>query len=96
MATHQFADYAARNHVKKTGEQRVFREDPIEIAGSQVAEVRSFGQDRWGNYEAAAYIGEDDWFIVMVLNAKDRVLFDQYTPHFRDLVKSYTFLPGRR
>ncbi len=92
MSLEQFADYAAKNHIRKTYSSRYFREAPLHIAGSQYAQIRTFTKDRWGKYDIAGYIGEDDVFVVIVMNANNRTLLEKHIPDFEELIKSYTFL----
>ena len=54
--------------------------------------VRRFTGDQHGNYEAVAYIDEEQTIIMLVLSSRTKNGFDEAYPSFEELVKSYQFL----
>jgi hypothetical protein len=54
--------------------------------------VKEFSGDKWGNYEAVAYISEDKTFTSFTLSAKKKDDYVNSFPSFEQFVGSYTFL----
>jgi hypothetical protein len=53
------------------------------------AEVWRFHGDKWGNYEAIAYIPAKKIISFVVITGRTQKLFDQAFPKFRELVTSF-------
>ena len=64
----------------------------IETWDKKVASVRYFTGDKWGNYEAVAYLQEETVFVLIALSARNRELYEGALEAFQKLVKSYHFL----
>ena len=56
------------------------------------AQVWKFDHDRWGNFEAIAYIPEKKTIDFVVITAHSEKLFDQAWSSFRELVLSYQWM----
>ncbi len=61
----------------------------IDIDDSTAAEIFHFTGDKWGNYEAVAYIEEDNCVNFLVYNSKNKKDFQKYYKDFIKIVKSY-------
>ena len=59
------------------------------LSNGSKTEVFFFQGDRWGNYEAAGYIEEENSINFIVFNARSKPLFDKYLPDFYTLFSSY-------
>jgi hypothetical protein len=67
--------------------------EPASVPTSKgTAVVRRFTGDQHGNYEAVAYIDEEQTIIMLVLSSRTKKGFDEAYPSFEELVKSYQFL----
>ena len=56
------------------------------------AQVWKFEGDRWGNFEAIAFVPENKTIDFVVITARSEKLFDQAWPSFRELVLSYQWM----
>ncbi len=65
---------------------------PLPVAGGRLAVVKEFSGDKWGNYEAVAYISENKTFTTFTLSASNKNDYIKALPSFRIFVGSYTFL----
>jgi hypothetical protein len=65
---------------------------PLHVGGGRLAVVKEFSGDKWGNYEAVAYISEDKTFTSFTLSAKKKDDYVNSFPSFEKFVGSYTFL----
>jgi hypothetical protein len=65
---------------------------PLRVRGGRLAVVKEFSGDKWGNYEAVAYISEDKTFTSLTLSAKTKDDYINSFPSFEEFVGSYTFL----
>jgi hypothetical protein len=61
----------------------------LKADGGAEAVLYQFSGDQWGNYEVAAYFAEKDRINFLVMNSRDKKLFDQSLPAFEALAKSY-------
>lgn len=66
--------------------------DSLATLRGRATTVRQLTGDRWGNHEAIAYLDEEKVFVMFVLSAKYRSLYDGSYDAFRELVGSYDFL----
>lgn len=55
----------------------------------QEAVIYEFSGDQWGNYESAAYFLEANRINFIVMNSRNKALYDQSQSAFEALVKSY-------
>ncbi len=65
---------------------------PIPIGKERAAQVYYYTGDKYGNYEAAAYIVEAKTINFFILSSKQKPLFNKSIPAFQSLVKSYLYL----
>ncbi len=61
-------------------------------ADGKRAVVRKFTGDKWGNYEAVAYIDESKVIVMLVITSRSKKDFQDFYPSFIELIKSYKFL----
>ncbi len=71
---------------------KAFLEKIIPLENGRTAEVYHFTGDRYGSFEAVAYIDEAKTINFVVLSARDKPTFENALPIFEDLVKSYMVL----
>jgi hypothetical protein len=64
----------------------------IATSDKKTAMVRYFTGDKWGNYEAVAYVQEETVFVLLTLTARTKELYENALNAFQNLVKSYAFL----
>ena len=64
----------------------------IKIDVGRTAQVYYYTGDKWGNYEAAAYIEEPKTINFFIMSAKNKQIFEKSLPAYRSLVKSYIYL----
>jgi hypothetical protein len=64
----------------------------IPLDTGKQAKVYHFSGDKWGNYEAVAYIKEIDTINYIVLNSRSKKHFDQHLSDFYQIVASYSNL----
>ena len=65
---------------------------PLHVSGGRLTVVKEFSGDKWGNYEAVAYISEDKTFTSFTLSARNKDDYLKSFPSFEEFVASYTFL----
>lgn len=65
------------------------KQDIIKLSGGKKAEIYHYSGDKWGNYEAVAYVQEKDTINFIVFNARKRESFDKYLNDFYEAVRSY-------
>ena len=71
---------------------RITVADTIRISDKTYAIVRHFAGDRYGNFEAIAYIAEKTIIPQIVLTCRTKEAFDEALPAFKQLVRSYKWL----
>lgn len=81
----EFRDNANPNSAAK-------KVDPIVIDKTRTAQVYYYSGDKYGNYEAVAYIGETKTINFFVMSSKTKSDFEKSLPAFQSLVKSYLYL----
>jgi hypothetical protein len=59
------------------------------LANGQQVAIYYFTGDQWGNYEAVGYIEEESTINFLVLNAKNKPIFEVSLPAFSALLSSY-------
>lgn len=59
------------------------------LSEGKKANIYHSSGDKWGNYEAAAYIQEKDTINYLVFHSKTKELFDKHIADFYQIVKSY-------
>jgi hypothetical protein len=59
------------------------------LASGKKIQVYFYAGDKWGNYEAAGYIEEEETINFIVFNTRSKELFDKYFVDFQQLVKTY-------
>lgn len=64
----------------------------IETEDHKKASVRYFTGDKFGNYEAVAYVPEDAVIANIVLTARNKSAYESALPAFKKIVQSYRFL----
>lgn len=64
----------------------------ITLNGGKQAKIYHFSGDKWGNYEAVAYIKEIDTINYLVFNSRSKEHFDKYLHSFYKIVQSYNNL----
>jgi hypothetical protein len=69
--------------------------DPITLPDGRQAIVRYFTGDRFGNYEAAAYVPEKKITPIFILSSRTVNAFERALPAFRELVRSYKWVGDR-
>lgn len=93
--TIQNGDDAAKDTIKRFHEQgnspnyQGTKLKTLKTDGGAEATLYQFSGDQWGNYEVAAYFVEKDRINFVVMNSRDKKLFDQNLPAFEALAKSY-------
>lgn len=70
---------------------KVITADNIKTNDGKDARVRVFTGDKWGNYEAVAFIPENKIFVMIVLTSRVESGFQKSLESFRSLVGSYKF-----
>jgi len=72
---------------------RVEEKESIEVDnGKKKARIVYFSADRFGNYEAVAYIPENKVVVIIVMISGNKEKFESNLKAFEDLVKSYMFI----
>jgi len=61
---------------------------PITVTGGDVAQVRLYSGDKWGNREAVAYVQKDGSVAIYVLSCRSEAGFSESLPAFREMVES--------
>ena len=64
----------------------------IKIDEQRIAKVYHYSGDQWGNFEATAYIEEENSINYFVLNARNKKDFDESLQAFEELVKTYKLI----
>jgi len=67
----------------------------INLKGGKIAKVRYFTGDKFGNFEAIAYIEEEKIGVMIVMSSKTKTGFDNSLTAFEKLVKSYFFISSK-
>jgi hypothetical protein len=70
---------------------KVVRGESLRTKDNKETVVRYFSGDRYGNYEAAAYVVEKNIVANIILTARSKAAFESELPAFRRLVGSYRF-----
>lgn len=65
---------------------------PLRTADGRLAIVRILTGDRYGNYEAVAYVDSKTVFAVIVLSARDEKTYKTNYAAFQKLVSSYFYM----
>lgn len=65
------------------------KQNVITLPEGKKAEIYYYSGDKWGNYEAVAYIQEQDTINYLVFNSRRKDSFDKYLSDFYETVKSY-------
>jgi hypothetical protein len=72
---------------------RVEEKESIEVDnGKKKARIVYFSADRFGSYEAVAYIPENKVVVIIVMISGNKEKFESNLKAFEDLVKSYMFI----
>jgi len=70
----------------------VYKRESIKLKNNRTIEVYHYQDDRWGNYEASAYLLEKYSLNLFVFNAKSKKLYRKNYPQFLKIVNSYVNL----
>lgn len=65
---------------------------PVVTEDGRPTTVRHLTGDRWENHEAIAYLDEEAVFVMFVLSAKSKTLYDRSYDAFESLIGSYDFI----
>jgi len=77
---------------KGSSDLKVVASDAIKTKDGNVAQVRIFTGDRWGNSEAVAYISENKIFVIIAFTSRTLEGYKKYFGAFQSLVGSYQFV----
>ena len=90
-----FIDQAIAGLRNQSPELSVEAIDPIKMPAGEVAQVRLYSGDRWGNSEAVAYAEKDGSVAIYVLSCRTQSGFEKSLPEFKEMVGS-SFLARMR
>lgn len=85
-------DTLADMHRKGNPNSKATKMPPLKLKLGGTAEIYYYTGDKFGNYEAAAYIVEEKTISYFILTSRKKDLFTRSIPAFQALVKSYFFL----
>jgi hypothetical protein len=70
-------------------DMRIAPGEPLRLAGTMTAQVRTFASASLGDYEVVAYVPDPRRVWVIVLTARSQAAYDQAYPDWVRLVRSY-------
>lgn len=76
-------------HKQGSPSYKAEKKSSIYLPDNTEIEIYLFEGDKWGNYEAAGYIEEEDTINFLVFNARTKKVFDKYLPAFTELLRTY-------